>query len=394
MSDITIAFIGTNRIRNQVTFSVENSISVGSLPICSIQQFHNYVSPQHCCIRFSRTFQRWIVEDLSSNHGTYLNNEKVIKAKTLGNNDRISLGKNGPILSIGLKSSEQYVSDANNVSRQSSSSIVSSISPAGLAANQTHSNSNTNVRYMVLTLIFCSFVILAVLAFVKLNKNAEFASDSGKVEGPVVPSNPNASGESCAGVDLNTEDLYKKSKPSTVIIATPDGTGSGVVIDSGSEGSFIISNSHVVGNYGTVQVRFSSGSEYNGTVVKSGSRETLKDDLALIHLSLNDIPVSRIDDSLEVGETVYVIGSPGLGSNSDEILPWTITKGIVSNIDPAGDPGIFQTDAGINPGNSGGPVFNQKGCVVGIAVAVPSDRTVQQVGFGIRSDTILKFIRD
>ena len=69
-----------------------------------------------------------------------------------------------------------------------------------------------------------------------------------------------------------------------------------------------------------------------------------------------------------------------------------MTSGIVSNIDPFEEDGIFQTDAGINPGNSGGPIFNSKGCVVGIAVAVPSDRTVQQVGFAISSTAINRFL--
>ena len=51
----------------------------------------------------------------------------------------------------------------------------------------------------------------------------------------------------------------------------------------------------------------------------------------------------------------------------------------------------FQTDAPINQGNSGGPILDQKGNVVGIAVATWVEEGVQGVHFGIKSSTLKTF---
>ena len=124
-----------------------------------------------------------------------------------------------------------------------------------------------------------------------------------------------------------------------------------------------------------------------------GSDESLNRDIAILRINRPNLKILALSVNHSVGEPVYVLGNPGMGNGSNEILPWTLTKGIVSNDEPDGITGIFQTDAGINHGNSGGPVFNQSGCVIGIAVAVPSDRTVQQVGFVISAQSILQFIQ-
>jgi S1-C subfamily serine protease len=52
---------------------------------------------------------------------------------------------------------------------------------------------------------------------------------------------------------------------------------------------------------------------------------------------------------------------------------------------------LLQTDAAINPGNSGGPLFDERGRVVGINVAIASDNGVSQgIGFAIPSNTARK----
>jgi S1-C subfamily serine protease len=66
----------------------------------------------------------------------------------------------------------------------------------------------------------------------------------------------------------------------------------------------------------------------------------------------------------DVGETVYVVGTP-----LDEKLSLTVTKGIISQHRTLKDQTYYQTDAVINKGNSGGPAFNEQGEVIGIAVA-------------------------
>ncbi|MDR0629892.1 MAG: trypsin-like peptidase domain-containing protein [Treponema sp.] len=89
-------------------------------------------------------------------------------------------------------------------------------------------------------------------------------------------------------------------------------------------------------------------------------------DLALIKADLKGDYVFSVVDRIipQVGDTVYVIGSP-VG------LEKTVTSGIVSALGrrllQIGD--VIQIDAAVNHGNSGGPVVDKEGHLVGIAFA-------------------------
>ncbi|HZK19691.1 MAG TPA: S1C family serine protease [Treponemataceae bacterium] len=89
-------------------------------------------------------------------------------------------------------------------------------------------------------------------------------------------------------------------------------------------------------------------------------------DLALLKTEI-DAPYTFTlgsSTSLDVGDTIYAIGSP-IGLNS------TITSGIVSSFDRKvmSTASIIQIDAAVNAGNSGGPLINKKGEVQGIVFA-------------------------
>ena len=98
-------------------------------------------------------------------------------------------------------------------------------------------------------------------------------------------------------------------------------------------------------------------------------------------------PVSNEDVSLL--EDVIVAGFP-LGKQISSAIK--THKGVVTALAGAGDNySFFQTDAAINSGNSGGPIVNQKGNVVGIAVATWVEEGVQGVHFGIKSSSLKTF---
>ncbi len=141
-----------------------------------------------------------------------------------------------------------------------------------------------------------------------------------------------------------------------VQIVTPQGSGSGFVIDDGR----VLTNAHVVGKFATVKVRLPSGRTYTGEVL--GVDEVA--DLALVHLlgySADHEPLTlRNSAEVRVGEDVIAIGFPLKGSP-------TITRGIIS-AKRSSESGIalLQTDAAINPGNSGGPLLDRNGYVIGV----------------------------
>ena len=150
--------------------------------------------------------------------------------------------------------------------------------------------------------------------------------------------------------------------------------GSGFLI---SKEGYIVTNNHVVEDADEIQVRLTSGDEFDAELV---GRDP-KTDLALIRIDPSDDlePLPWGDsENLQVGQWVVAIGSP-FG------LEQTVTAGIVSakgRVIGAGPYDDFiQTDASINPGNSGGPLLDLEGRVVGINTAIVASG--QGIGFAI-----------
>lgn len=377
---ITIAFIDSSKQRQLYTALPDKVIKIGSNPSSVIQQLHPFVVDHHCQVRFSNSFKRWIIEDQGSSRGTYLNGNRISKARALSNNDRIRLGSDGPILSVGL---------------QLDSPSVPAQVPAHKAANNQPAVSTSSPKATkessVIPVFFCIFLAIGGLTAFALFRNQSDVVEQKKPAETQIEAKPVKT--ICSDSILDDPELYNMVKESVVQIKTSNGgTGSGVVISSSNGVSSVLTNAHVVEGHQEVTLNFLNNPPSTGTVVKIGSQDKLSDDLALLNTSSDGLSVAKVSSLLTIGDNVFVIGSPGLGENTDVVLGWSLTKGIISNIGLDGDPGVFQTDAGINPGNSGGPIFNSKGCVVGLAVAVPSDRTVQQVGFAISAESVNQFL--
>ena len=178
------------------------------------------------------------------------------------------------------------------------------------------------------------------------------------------------------------EIVAEKVRPAVVNIQAerPGATmsqGSGVIVDSRG---FIVTNSHVVQNAGTIVVRLTDGREFTAELVG----ESKESDIAVIRIQAPSQTVARFGDSddCKVGMFVLAIGNPfGLES--------TVTSGIISakgrsRVVRLEIADFLQTDAPINPGNSGGPLVNLQGEVIGITAA--TNRHSEGLSFAIPSN--------
>ncbi len=147
--------------------------------------------------------------------------------------------------------------------------------------------------------------------------------------------------------------------PAVVVIKTPDGIGSGVLLDSSG---VIVTNLHVIEGAKEATIELQNGDSYNNISVIDV--DTTKD-IALLKIPAFDLPVVTMGNSNEisVGDDVVVMGAPSG-------LEQTVTRGIVSAIRDTGEGyRLFQTDAAISPGSSGGGMFDMNGNLVGVTVS-------------------------
>ena len=164
--------------------------------------------------------------------------------------------------------------------------------------------------------------------------------------------------------------------------------GSGVIID-GQRG-FILTNTHVVENMGTVTVVLQDEREFQAEIVGADPDS----DLAVLRIR-SDKPLPAVEipekEDLMIGETVIAIGNPFGFSH-------TVTTGVISALNRSirEEDRVYrdfiQTDASINPGNSGGPLLDINGKLIGINTAIYAK--AQGIGFAIPIQKARKTVSD
>jgi S1-C subfamily serine protease len=187
-------------------------------------------------------------------------------------------------------------------------------------------------------------------------------------------------------------DVVRQVLPSVVLIRTPDGLGSGVVLDRSGN---ILTNAHVAGNATTLHVE-TAGDPAPRTARLVGAYPP--GDLAVIRVDApSGLAPARFGDSARAraGDVVLAVGNPlGLsGSVTEGIISATgraVTGPAAPGSAAATLPGVIQTSAPVNPGNSGGALVNTSGQVIGIptlAAASPlGGAQPQGIGFAIPSN--------
>ncbi len=191
------------------------------------------------------------------------------------------------------------------------------------------------------------------------------------------PRSAQVTSASVSAIEAHQQSLFEQVAPSVVFISSSRGFGSGLLVSSDG---LLLTNRHVVGDEGHVNVVLHSGTTLQGEVVTR--HETL--DLALLRIPGKEQPVLPWADlrSLRVGSWVASVGHGQGGA-------WTFTTGMVSNIYPSGaERPVFQTQIPLNPGASGGPILDKDGQVVGIVVAGMEGSN--NINFAIKADVVLR----
>jgi S1-C subfamily serine protease len=166
-----------------------------------------------------------------------------------------------------------------------------------------------------------------------------------------------------------------------------DAYGSGVVVRSGSWGSEILTDEHVIDNARNLHALV-------GDARKVDVRITARDpdaDLALLETSAPNLVVARLGNAhdVEAGTAIGIAGYPIPDAFQDEGLGTRISvySGRVSSIRKD----ALELDLPVIPGESGGPVFDaQSGAVVAIAESRFDEE--RAIGFGIPLDVIARFL--
>jgi S1-C subfamily serine protease len=162
---------------------------------------------------------------------------------------------------------------------------------------------------------------------------------------------------------INTFEGY--AFPQAVRVVTPFGSGSGVIIEEG-----VLTAAHVIDNIGSEKYYV-----VTKTASFSGDRYLYRgdkgpNDRVVLKVETKIPPAKVYCGPLKTGERVIHVGYPGTGGSG---VIRSITYGRISvvNTEEQGDySNMVGADLGADAGSSGGPVFNMKGEVVGIVVAV------------------------
>ena len=159
--------------------------------------------------------------------------------------------------------------------------------------------------------------------------------------------------------------------------------GSGVIVSSTEDGTYILTCAHVIEDATNVSVKLKDGTEYKASAFSGDSQS----DVGIIKIDVKGLPTATLAnfDEVVVGEEVVAIGN-ALGK-----LAGSVTNGIVSALErkvvvDGTTYNLLQTNVAINPGNSGGGLFNMKGELIGIVNAKSTGENIEGLAYAIPID--------
>ncbi len=184
-------------------------------------------------------------------------------------------------------------------------------------------------------------------------------------------------------VVVNGTGKVKSQSGQTVSIS---GAGSGVIISTTDNQSYIITNHHVIDGYEDIKVGLADGRAFGATVVGADWMT----DIAILRIGVGNLATACIgeSDALHPGQMVVAIGNPlGTlgGSITDGLVSGPIQRKVLIN---GISMSLIQSSTPVSPGNSGGGLFNMYGELVGIVNAKYTSVGAECISFAIPSATV------
>ncbi|MEA2125299.1 MAG: putative serine protease PepD [Solirubrobacteraceae bacterium] len=323
---------------------------------------------------------RWLLRDLESANGTYVDGTRVTETTLEGGEDIkigdvvLSVTRRGPADTGATVAPPPAVTDQTPLGQ---TDLAPQLATHSMVRRLVDAGARRASRRGLVAGAGAAVVVIVVLLLVGVIGGSEDA----------VPK------------------VVAKLRPSTVLVTTErgdvlTGTGSGWVLDAGQ--GLIVTNGHVV-NQGDTFTVTADGRSRPASVAGVAPCE----DLALLRVAdRSELVTARLAprDSVRQGETVVAMGFPADAAAGDE--PGS-TRGVVSAgrttfKDPAPDvpayPNVLQTDTPLNPGNSGGPLVDLDARVVGVDSAARTSgsdgRALQNVNYAITIDHARQVLAD
>lgn len=179
---------------------------------------------------------------------------------------------------------------------------------------------------------------------------------------------------------MNAEEIYKFVLPSVVTLIATDqngvqSIGTAFLIN---ENGVAVTAYHLVSDAMSAIVKFSTGEEFNVSGLIDSDE---KRDVALIRIKVFGRTSLLLKHTFpDVGVRAYVIGAP-------RAYEFSISDGLVSQVQVIEGVKYIQFSCPASPGNSGGPLLDSDGLVLGV---VSSQRTdAQNLSFAVPSEYIL-----
>ena len=159
----------------------------------------------------------------------------------------------------------------------------------------------------------------------------------------------------------------------TVLIEHAKGHGTGTIVGPHA----VLTAYHVV-QEAPLEVTFFHGPAVGGRVIWFDERL----DLALIDVPVpGGYPMIELDcDNLRAGQHLVSIGHPTQSR-------WVAVGGYLNTIDSIGEGHLVPLGFPIGLGTSGGPVFDERGRVVGVALAILAERNPASAAYDRFKDT-------